>query len=133
MTDACRSWAERAEAHFATALRESAAVDLPNPSAVIHHAHACVQAYLRSRLAEAAVPFPHTPYLVVLLYICVDMEPTWESFRDHLRTLTSHAMDARDATRAITPGQVNESLDLCTAFRAEARKALGDGSGANFG
>jgi HEPN domain-containing protein len=123
MNDACRAWIERAEAHFATAVRESTVLDLPNPSAVIYHSHWCVQAYLRARLAEAAVPFPHTPYLVVLLYICVDMQPTWDAFREHLRTLTSHAMDARDATQSITTERVHESLDLCTAFRSEAKQA----------
>jgi HEPN domain-containing protein len=124
MVDECRAWTDRAEAHFATAVRESSVTDLSNPAAVVYHAHWCVQAYLRARLVEASVPFPHTPYLVVLLYICADMEPTWEAFRGHLRTLTSHAMDARDATRAIPPEKMNEALDLCTAFRAEARKSL---------
>ena len=124
MNHACRAWAERAEAHFATAVRESTAMDLPNPSAVIYHSHACVQSYLRSRLAEASAPFPHTPYLVVLLYICVDLEPAWEAFRDHLRTLTSHTMDARDATKPIPEERPHEALDLCIAFRAEARKTL---------
>ena len=125
MIEASRAWADRAEAHFATAKREVAVTHEANPAAVIYSSHLCVQAYLRARLLQAEVPFPHTPHLVVLLYLCMDAEPSWEGFRDHLRTLTSHYMDTRDATKPVPPERVEECLSCCTAFRGEARKALG--------
>lgn len=126
MNPASQLWTSRAEAHFATALRESTveADQLPNPQAVLHHAHACVQAYLRARLAEAGVPFPETPYLVVLLYLCIDLEPAWEDFREHIRNLTTFLLDSEDPAREITTDRVHEALDCCMAFREIAKTAL---------
>lgn len=125
MTSNSRCWTDRAEAHFATALRESAVAEdlVPNPQAVIHHAHACVQALLRARLAEAGIPFPETPYLMVLLYLCVDLEPAWEEHREAIRTLTTRFMDAEDPANPIPPERITESLAFCRAFRGLALAA----------
>ena len=119
MTPSSSGWTDRAEAHFATALRESAVADdlRPNPQAVIHHAHGCVQALLRARLAEAGIPFPETAYLVVLLYLCVDLEPAWEQHREAIRTLTTRFMDTEDPANPIPPERIQESLAFCRVFR----------------
>lgn len=128
MTPSSNGWTDRAEAHFATALRESAvAADrVPNAQAVIHHAHACVQALLRARLAEAGIPFPETPYLVVLLYLCVDQEPAWEQHREAIRTLTTRYMDVEDPANPIPSEWIQDSLAFCQVFRS---LALGIGAG----
>ncbi|MBI4912938.1 MAG: HEPN domain-containing protein [Acidobacteria bacterium] len=125
MNPAARAWTERAEAHGATARREHQATEDPNPAAVVYACHFCVQAYLRARLLEAEVPFPATPHLVVLLYLCMDLEPSWEEFRERLRRLTFHYMETRDATQPVPPDRVREALDICAAFRSAGRKSLG--------
>jgi hypothetical protein len=126
MTPTCLAWTGRAEAHLATALRESTVVadQGPNPQAVIHHAHACVQDFLRARLANAGIPFPETPYLVVLLYLCMDLEPEWEQYREHIRSLTTFLMDSEDPSRNISTKRLKEALDFCLAFRKAARESL---------
>jgi hypothetical protein len=126
MSPTSRAWTTRAEAHFATALRESTveADQLPNPQAVLHHTHACVQGFLRARLAHAGIPFPETPYLVVLLYLCMDLEPGWEQYREHIRSLTTFLMDGEDPGREISAERVHEALEFCMAFRAAALGAL---------
>lgn len=126
MTSTVQDWIDRAEAHFATALRESAveADQLPNPHAVLHHAHACVQGLLRARLTQAAIPFPETPFLVVLLYLCIDLEPGWETHREHIRSLTTFMLDAEDAGHGIPEERTHLALEACMAFRASALAAL---------
>ncbi len=126
MTPTSRAWTARAEAHFATALRESAieADQLPNPQAVLHHTHACVQGLLRARLAHAGIPFPETPYLVVLLYLCMDLEPDWEQYREHIRSLTTFLMDAEDPDQEISADRIHEALDFCMDFRKAAKVSL---------
>ena len=122
MSPTRQAWIARAEAHFATALRESTveADQLPNPQAVLHHTHACVQGLLRARLAREGIPFPETPYLVVLLYLCMDLEPDWEQYREHIRSLTTFLMDSEDPEKDIPVDRVHEALDFCMAFRKAA-------------
>lgn len=126
MNPTCHAWIARAEAHFATALRESTVEpdQLPNEHAVLHHAHACVRDFLRARLAQEGIPFPETPYLVVLLYLCIDLEPDWEPFREHIRSLTTFLMDSEDPFIPIPPERVHEALQFCMAFRTVAKDAL---------
>ncbi len=118
MNEAARAWADRAEAHIATALRESQVPGLPHPAAVVQHAHACVQCALRSILAEASVPFPSTPHLGILLCLCADLDPAWEAFRGTLRTLTARALDAADPALPLPAERADEALRLCRAFLA---------------
>jgi hypothetical protein len=120
------AWNARAEAHFATALRESTVEpdQLPNEHAVLHHTHACVRDFLRARLAQEGIPFPETSYLVVLLYLCIDLEPAWEPFREHIRSLTTFLMDSEDPLIPIPPDRVQDALQFCMAFRAAAKNAL---------
>lgn len=125
MNSAAQAWVNRAETHFATAHREWAQTEDRNPAVVVYCAHMCTQAYLRARLLQGNVEYPHTPHLVVLLYLCLDLEPAWESFRDHLRMLTSHDEATRDATQEVPPERVEECMNACTEFRSEARKAMG--------
>lgn len=120
MNAAAKAWADRADAHLATALRESRVPGLPHPEAVVLHAHACAQCALRSRLAEASVPFPTTPHLGILLCLCVDLDPGWEAFRGPLRTLTAHALDAADPTLPFPAARAEEALGLCEAVLAGA-------------
>ena len=125
MNSAAQAWALRAEAHFSTARREASALQEAHPAAVVHPAHACAEAYLKARLAEASLPFPATPHLVVLLYSCLDFHPEWEDFRASLRALTALAEESRDPEAQLTPGQGQAALVHCGSFRAEARKSLG--------
>jgi hypothetical protein len=126
MNPICLAWTGRAEAHFGTALREFAvaADQLPNPQAVLYHTHACVQGFLRARLANAGIPFPETQYLVVLLYLCMEHEPEWEQFREHIRSLTTFLLDTDDPTKDVSCERMQEALDFCMAFRKAAQQSL---------
>lgn len=116
----------KAEMALKTAERELAAEANPNYDAVCLHAQQCVERYLKARLMEEDIPFPeYTQHLVVLLELCLEKDAAWETFRSHLRTLTTLAFQA-EITEHITGFQAaKESVALCREFRVAARQALG--------
>jgi len=116
----------KAEKALATAERELAVTEEPNFDAVCYHAEKCAEFYLKARLMEKAIPFPEsTRHLVVLLELCLEPDTDWESFRAHLRSLTTLAFQADDPEFAIGYAAARGSLGLCRDFRAAARERLG--------
>ena len=119
------SWVAKAELDLKTAARELGAADSPNYESVCFHAHQCAGRYLMARLQEEEVPFPETNHLVVLLHLCQDLEPKWNEFRSHLRTLTSYANRSAESEWIPDESMAREAFELCSAFRSQARKSLG--------
>ena len=97
MKDLTRAWVLKAEADLETANREVAVEERPNYDAVCFHAHQCAERYLKARLQQEDIPFPETNHLVVLLHLCLDLEPSWIDCIDHLRFLTSALMHVQEA------------------------------------
>lgn len=115
----------KAEHALATAEREAAVRDRPNFDAVCLHSERCAERYLKATLLEAGIPFPDTRHLVVLLQLCLDLDPHWEHFRHHLRLLTTHGFQVEEADSVVTLEMAQESLDLCQEFRTAVRTSLG--------
>jgi HEPN domain-containing protein len=61
---------EKAEGDFQTAQREMRARKSPNFDSATFHAQQCAEKYLKARLQEAGVNFPHTHDLESLLTWC---------------------------------------------------------------
>lgn len=118
------AWAMKAEANLATAGRELQVRDDPNFDAVCYHAKECALNYLRARLEEAEIPFPTTSHLVVLLELCLDLEPTWEELRDNLRILTFASNEILNPESRTNRKTANEAFDMAKGFRDEARRSL---------
>ena len=119
-----KAWAVKAEADLATAEREAMVKEDPNFEAVCHHAKECALHYLRARLEEAQIPFPLTSHLVVLLELCLDLEPTWESSRENLRFLTTSANQSMEPDSRTNRKIAQQALEMARAFRDEARRGL---------
>ena len=119
-----KAWAVKAEADLATAGREFKVTEDPNFEAVCHHAKECALHYLRARLEEAEIPFPYTSHLVVLLELCLELEPSWESFRDNLRFLTTTANQSQEPESHTNRKTALQALEMSRDFRDEARRAL---------
>ena len=119
-----KAWAIKAESNLATAEREAAVKDDPNFEAVCHHAKECALHYLRARLEEAEIPFPFTSHLVVLLELCLELEPSWESYRDNLRFLTIAANQSLEPESHTNRKVAVQALEMTRTFRDEARRIL---------
>ncbi len=125
MKELSAKWIAKAEAHLGTAKRELAVKKAANPDAVCLHAHLCAENYLKARLQESDVHFPTTPHLAVLLYLCADLEPGWESHRSHLSKLSAYNRLIQEPEESATPAMAKEALELATKFRVAARKTMG--------
>ena len=119
-----RAWAVKAEADLATAEREAKVKDDPNFEAVCHHAKECALHYLRARLEEAEIPFPFTSHLVVLLELCLELEPSWDASRNDLRFLTTSANQSMEPDSHTNRKIAQQALEMARSFRAEARRSL---------
>ena len=125
MKDLSARWIAKAEAHLETATRELAVKKNANPDAVCLHAHLCVENYLMARLQEGDINFPTTSHLAVLLYLCADIEPSWESHRSHLSKLSAINRIILEPEESATLDMAKEALEHASRFRGTARKTLG--------
>jgi len=67
MNPLTEEWIAKAEGDFVTAQRELRAEESPNYDAACFHAQQCVEKYLKARLVEAALAFPKSHDLDLLL------------------------------------------------------------------
>jgi HEPN domain-containing protein len=118
------AWAMKAEADLSTAGRELQVRDDPNFDAVCYHAKECALNYLRARLQEAEIEFPSTAHLVVLLELCLDLEPSWDVLRDNLRILTYASNQILDPENRANRKNASEAYDMAKGFRDEVRSRL---------
>jgi len=80
---------------------------------------------LKARLVEAAISFPKTHDLLVLVNLCATVEPAWQQFARALDAITDYAVDFRYPGHAATLRQAQEARKHCRVIRAEVRRSLG--------
>jgi HEPN domain-containing protein len=124
MNPMSKAWAIKAEADLATAEREAKVVEDPNFEAVCYHAKECALHYLRARLEEAEISFPLTSHLVVLLELCLELEPAWDASRHDLRFLTIAANQSLEPDSHTNRKVALQALEMARNFRDEARQSL---------
>ena len=118
-------WVNKAEADFATALRELRARRQPNYDAACFHAQQCVEKYLEARLIEADIPFPRSHDLEEMLDLNLSEEPLWEVFRARLINLTSFAITFRYPGESATRDMAKLAVSNCQIIRKAIRNRLG--------
>jgi HEPN domain-containing protein len=121
-------WVAKAEGDFATMERESRVAETPNFEAVCFHAQQCAEKYLKARLCEAGVTFGKVHDLVALLDHSLDIEPSWEQFREDLAYLSAFAVSVRYPGDSADKDCAVDAQCRCRAFRAVARDSLGLGA-----
>jgi HEPN domain-containing protein len=118
MKDMTREWVEKAEGDYRTAGREMRA-NPPNYDATVFHAQQAAEKYLKARLVEAAIAFPKTHDLSVILNLLLPLEPSWLRLRPALDDLASLGVevrypgvfaDAEDAQEALHAAQTVRDL-----------------------
>lgn len=118
------AWAAKAEADLATAEREIVIAERPNLDGVCHHAKECALNLLKARLVKAEIPFPQTSHLVVLLELCLEVEPAWEGHREALRFLTTAAAQSLEAPSNTTLATAEQAVCHARAFWDDGERTL---------
>jgi len=117
-------WVTKAEGDFATMERESQVEENPNFAAVCFHAQQCAEKYLKARLCEAGITFGKIHHLVVLLDQILDLEPSWETYREDLAYLTVFGVSVRYPGDSPDQNCALDAQRRCRVFRAAARRSL---------
>ena len=61
---------------------------------------------------------------MVLLELCLELEPSWDRFRDNLRFLTTSANQSMEPESHTSQKTATQTLEMARNFRDEARRAL---------
>jgi HEPN domain-containing protein len=117
-------WVAKAEGDFATMERESRVAENPNFEAVCFHAQQCAEKYLKARLCEAGVAFGKVHDLVALLDHLLDVEPSWERYREDLAYLSAFAVSVRYPGDSPNQDCAVDARRRCRDFRLAARDSL---------
>ena len=117
-------WVAKAEGDYATALRENEAKPSPNYDAAVFHSQQCAEKYLKAVLVEASQDFPKTHDLSVILDLCLSVEPTWESLREDLHSLTDIGVEVRYPGISADDEDAGKSIATATEARALVRRSL---------
>jgi HEPN domain-containing protein len=120
-----REWVKKTEGDFDTAQRELRARKSPNFDSACFHSQQCAEKFLKARLQEAQIAFPHTHDLDILLNLALPVEPLWSGLAASAKLLTQHAVKARYPGSWLTRTQAREALIRCREIRALARQSLG--------
>src|SRR5438105_14446779 len=120
-----REWVKKAEGDFVTAQRELRARRSPNFDSACFHSQQCVEKYLKARLQEANIAFPHTHDLDALLSLILPFEPLWSGYASSAKLLTQHAVKTRYPGSSVTRAQAKEVLLRCREIRVTIRQSLG--------
>ncbi len=118
-------WLNKAEGDFATAGRELRARNLPNYDAACFHAQQCAEKYLKARLQEERIPFGKTHNLIVLLYLILPVEPSWQTMRPQLLALNAFAVSFRYPGASADKKIARQALIFCQEVRKIVRIRLG--------
>jgi HEPN domain-containing protein len=118
-------WVAKAEADFATMERECQVTDNPNCDGICFHAQQCAEKYPKASLCEAGVSFGKIHDLVALLEYVLELEPSWEQFREDLAYLSAFAVSYRYPGDAADRDCALDGQQRCRVFRRAARKSLG--------
>ena len=118
-------WVAKAEGDFAIMERECQVKDNPNYDGICFHAQQCAEKYLKARLCEADITFSKIHDLVALLDQVLEIEPTWESFREDLAYLSDFAVTFRYPGESAEAESAIDAQRRCHRFRNAACDVLG--------
>jgi HEPN domain-containing protein len=118
-------WITKAEDDFAIVEREIRVHDKPSYDGICFHSQQCAEKYLKARLCEADISFGKIHDLVALLDHILDIEPTWESFREDLAYLSDFAIAFRYPGESADAETAMDAHRRCSRFRDAARETLG--------
>jgi len=117
-------WIDKAEADLATARREIDALDKPNYDAVCFHTQQCAEKYLKACLQEADISFRKTHDLSELPDSALSIDPTLESLRPDLNSLSAFAVEYRYPGESADLDEAQEAYQKCKNVREIIRRAL---------
>ncbi len=120
-----REWVQKAENDFTVATQILRRRKDIVPDAASFFCQQCVEKYLKARLVESGIAFPRTHDLLVLLNLCLPIEPLWSSFSKPVDNMSDYAVDFRYPGHSASLSEAKEALKNYRSIRAEVRRSFG--------
>ena len=120
-----REWVKKAENDFTVATQILRRRKDVVPDAASFFCEQCVEKYLKARLVEAGISFPRTHDLLLLLNLCLPVEPLWSAYAKIVDNMSDYAVDFRYPGHTATLVEAKRALKHCRSLRAEVRRSLG--------
>lgn len=120
-----REWVTKAENDFTVATQILRRRKDIVPDAASFFCQQCVEKYLKARLVEAGIGFPRTHDLLLLLNLCLPIEPLWSAYATVVDDLSDFAVDFRYPGHSATLSEAKQALKNCRSIRTEVRRSLG--------
>ena len=127
MKPATKEWVSKAEGDLlvATLAMRTRKDRKQIRDAVCYHCQQSAEKYLKGRLVEAGVAFPHTHDLERVLLLTLPLEPLWSALLPAAKFLTDCAVDFRYPGQTATEQAVKTAMRHCKVVRSEVRHSLG--------
>ena len=120
-----REWVKKAEGDFKVASQILSRRKDIVPDAACFFCQQCAEKYLKARLIEANIAFPRTHDLLLLLNLCLPIEPLWSAYAKSVEAMSDYAVDFRYPGQSTSLAEARRCLRDCKAVRREVRLALG--------
>lgn len=125
MNELSLEWIEKAEADYATALRERRVRKSPNFDAVCFHAQQYIEKYLKAILVQQKMLITKTHDLEYLLDSILPFYPTMEAARSDLQLLTQYAVQYRYPGESADMEEASDAVKVLNRVRKELRHLMG--------
>jgi HEPN domain-containing protein len=119
-----REWVKKAENDFKVAAQILRRRKEVVPDAACFFCQQSVEKYLKARLVEAGIAFPRTHDLLLILNLCLQVEPLWASYSKVVDDLADYAVDFRYPGHSATLRQAKLAMKHCCSLRGEVRRSL---------
>jgi HEPN domain-containing protein len=120
-----REWVAKAESDYDGACEALRSRKKSRRDRICFFSQQCIEKYLKARLTEAAVTFPRTHELTILLRLCLPLQPLWAGFDRPFAAMTQFAVLVRYPGMWATLAEAQHGIATCRRFRSMARQALG--------
>ena len=118
-------WIDKAEGDYDSSGREWRARRRPNYDSACFHAQQMAEKYLKAFLQEHRIAFPKTHNLIILLNLCLQLDPTIDLQRPTLVLLDRYAVRYRYPGDWADRDEARQAYRAATEFRQFMRAKLG--------
>lgn len=124
MREITSEWVFKAEDDYRSAEALLYEIEIPVIDTACFHCQQCAEKYLKAYLTEHEIDFPRHHDLIRLLGLCLDLDESFETIRDHLRRLEHYGVVIRYPGLTVPLEMAHEAYENASRVREFVRKKL---------
>ena len=124
MREITSEWVIKAEDDYRSAEVLLYEIETPVIDTACFHCQQCAEKYLKAYLTEHEIDFPRHHDLIRLLGLCLSLDKSFETIRDHLRRLELYGVVIRYPGLTVPLEMAHEAYENASRVREIMRKKL---------